>query len=249
MNDQVYPTYAGQMPADEPAPAARGRAGERRASILAALRGARNGLGVKDLVGLTGLHDNTVRFHLDQLLADGAVDKQPGMTDRPGRPPLTYVARREPDEAKDNYALIARVLGTALAGSTQDAAAVARESGRAWGRATVGAKHGPKGLDRTGAEGRTVAEDWDGALDRLVAVQRSEGFSPELVEGEDGTVLRVHHCPFLALSREDRTLPCSVHLGLIEGALGSAGVVERLEPFVTPTLCVAHLAPGVDGGA
>src|SRR5699024_5264681 len=111
-----------------------------RASILAALRGARNGLGVKDLVGLTGLHDNTVRFHLDQLLADGAVDKQPGMTDRPGRPPLTYVARREPDEAKDNYALIARVLGTALAGSTQDAAAVARESGRAWGRATVGAK-------------------------------------------------------------------------------------------------------------
>lgn len=214
------------MPSQEPSPTARGRAGERRASILEALRGTRHGLGVKDLVGLTGLHDNTVRFHLDQLVADGLVDKQPGVTERPGRPPLTYVARREPDEARDNYALIARVLGNALAGSTGDAAEVARDSGRAWGRAAGGG-----------------TQDWDTALDRLVAVQQAEGFSPELVEDADGTVLRVHHCPFLALSREDRTLPCSVHLGLIEGALGDAGVVDRLEPFVTPSLCVAHLAP------
>lgn len=218
------------MSASEPSRPARGRAGERRASILEALRATRHGLGIKDLAGLTGLHDNTVRFHLDQLLADGLVHKQPGVPDRPGRPPLTYVARREPDEARDNYALIARVLGTALAGSTQDAAEVAREAGRAWGRAA----------------GSASAEDWEGALDRLVALQTSEGFSPELLGGEDATVLRVHHCPFLALSREDRTLPCSVHLGLIEGVLGSAGVVQRLEPFVTPTLCVAHLAPGHD---
>ena len=157
------------MPSQEPSPTARGRAGERRASILEALRGTRHGLGVKDLVGLTGLHDNTVRFHLDQLVADGLVDKQPGVTERPGRPPLTYVARREPDEARDNYALIARVLGNALAGSTGDAAEVARDSGRAWGRAAGGG-----------------TQDWDTALDRLVTVQQAEGFSPELVEDAEG---------------------------------------------------------------
>ena len=43
------------MSASEPSRPARGRAGERRASILEALRATRHGLGIKDLAGLTGV--------------------------------------------------------------------------------------------------------------------------------------------------------------------------------------------------
>ena len=38
---------------------------------------------------------------------------------------------------------------------------------------------------------------------------------------------------------------CSVHLGLMQGAMQtweSPLTVDRLEPFVPPDLCVAHLA-------
>jgi predicted ArsR family transcriptional regulator len=38
---------------------------------------------------------------------------------------------------------------------------------------------------------------------------------------------------------------CPVHLGLMRGVLESAGAavtVDRLDPFVHPDLCVAHLA-------
>ncbi|MGC5583427.1 helix-turn-helix transcriptional regulator [Ornithinimicrobium sp. W1665] len=221
------------MPTDEPIDRARGRAGARRSDILQALRASRHGRGIRDLAAATGLHENTVRFHLDRLVADGLVDRTSSAATGPGRPPLTYVARREPDEARDNYALIATVLGDALAGSTADPAAAARESGRAWGRGRLG----------RAVPTETDGWSWEAALDRLVVVQQDEGFAPEVDDGPGGAVLRVHHCPFLALSRQDRTLPCSVHLGLIEGVLGEAGTVERLEPFVTPSLCLAHLSP------
>ncbi|MGZ4289361.1 MAG: transcriptional regulator, partial [Gaiellaceae bacterium] len=44
---------------------------------------------------------------------------------------------------------------------------------------------------------------------------------------------------------ESRThIVCPIHLGLMQGAMAAAQspvTVERLEPFVEPMLCVAHL--------
>lgn len=220
---------------DDPTHAARGRAGARRADILEALRAARAGLGIRALAAATGLHENTVRFHLDRLTAEGLVERRSGSSAGPGRPPLTYVALREPDEARDNYALIARVLSDALAGATGDPAEAARESGRAWGRASAAGRASP--VPAAGSA------DWADALEGVTAVLEQEGFAPEVDAGPGGAVVRVHHCPFLALSREDQAVPCSVHRGLMEGALGGVGAVDRLEPFVAPSLCVAHLSP------
>ncbi len=39
---------------------------------------------------------------------------------------------------------------------------------------------------------------------------------------------------------------CSIHLGLIQGLLAELGApvkAERLDPFVEPGLCIAHLSP------
>ena len=46
--------------------------------------------------------------------------------------------------------------------------------------------------------------------------------------------------------RSHGELICSVHLGLMQGALTAMRApvtVDRLDPFVEPDLCVAHLAP------
>jgi len=49
------------------------------------------------------------------------------------------------------------------------------------------------------------------------------------------------------VAEEHREIVCGVHLGLMRGVLAeqSAPVAaERLEPFVEPNLCIAHLRTG-----
>ena len=219
-------------PEPEPSPPVDRRAGARRADILAVVRAAREGLGIRALAEATGLHENTVRFHLDRLVADGLLERRAGTSRGPGRPPLLFVARREQHGAgHDNYELLARVLATQV-GAAGDPTTVAREAGRAWGR------------DQAAVRDVIPPAAWDEALDELARVLDGAGFAPEVAEQPGGAEVRLHTCPFLRLAREDRAVPCAVHLGLMDGLLegmGWDGAVERLEPFATPTLCVAHL--------
>lgn len=222
------------------ATAADRRAGARRAAVLDVIRTAREGLGVRALAEATGLHENTVRFHLERLLEEGAVERRTGVSRGPGRPPLTFVARRDRHGAgHDNYELLARVLAGQL-GEAGDPVASAEAAGRSWGRSR------PAPQETDVVPGRTAPPDpWDASLEELTRVLDDAGFAPEVsAEAPGAATVRVHHCPFLRLAREDRAVPCAVHLGLMEGVLeatGSAAAVERLEPFVTPSLCVARV--------
>ena len=48
----------------------------RRAAVLEALRSSDDPLGVTELAEQLGIHPNTVRFHLDALVAQGLVDRR-----------------------------------------------------------------------------------------------------------------------------------------------------------------------------
>ena len=77
------------------------------------------------------------------------------------------------------------------------------------------------------------------------------GFAPELDDDrphahpEGGpSQIRLRNCPFLELASSKPQIACSIHLGLMRGALdawGSPVTVDRLDPFAEPDLCVAHL--------
>jgi predicted ArsR family transcriptional regulator len=46
------------------------------------------------------------------------------------------------------------------------------------------------------------------------------------------------------VAESNQRVVCAVHLGMLKGALAEMGAplqATRLEPFVEPTLCVAHL--------
>ena len=64
-------------------------------------------------------------------------------------------------------------------------------------------------------------------------------------------MIELHACPFRDVALEHSEVVCGVHLGLIQGALDqmhTSPFTVRLEPFVSPGLCLAHLAPtGTDG--
>jgi len=54
----------------------------------------------------------------------------------------------------------------------------------------------------------------------------------------------LRHCPFLELVESGAGIVCSLHLGLMQGAMAALCTpvtVERLDPFVEPDLCLAHL--------
>ncbi|HST91379.1 MAG TPA: hypothetical protein VLJ13_04195, partial [Brevundimonas sp.] len=81
---------------------------------------------------------------------------------------------------------------------------------------------------------------------RLSAVLADVGFAPAQMRDLPAPVIGLRHCPFREIAVEHPELVCSLHLGLIRGVLSEVRApltAERLEPFVEPSLCLAHLAP------
>jgi predicted ArsR family transcriptional regulator len=216
-------------------PTSVGESASRRREVLRVLRNSVDPMSIVAIADMLGVHPNTVRFHLDSLVADGQVEHVELDRKGPGRPPLMFRAVRQMDRGGTrHYRLLAEILAGAFA-AERDAGAKAVAAGRTWGRKL---DSGPE----TPPPEPTSADD---AIDHLVDMLDDLGFAPErrAVEGEQQVGLR--HCPFLELAEKRAAVVCPVHLGLMQGAMEAWGApvsVDRLEAFVEPDLCVAHLA-------
>jgi predicted ArsR family transcriptional regulator len=65
-----------------------------------------------------------------------------------------------------------------------------------------------------------------------------------VLPGDGGTEIRLYHCPFREVAERHTAVVCAIHLGLMQGALTELRAplrAQSLEPFVTPSLCVARL--------
>src|SRR5690606_35539768 len=105
-------------------------------------------------------------------------------------------------------------------------------AGRAWARAEAVARDADVVRDRKQAD------------DRLSDVLAELGFAPERRSAEsDLGEIGLRNCPFLELADSRRDLICSVHLGLMQGALEAWDApitVDVLIPFAEPRLCTAN---------
>lgn len=208
--------------------------GESRARVLEVLQQAGGPLGVGEVGRRVGLHANTARFHLDALVAAGVVDRTTEEREQPGRPRILYVAR--PDAArtgKRSYRLLAEILASFVAAEIPQPARAAVRAGQAWGRYLA---------DRPPPFRRV---DADVATEQLVNVLGEIGFAPEAVTAGRQRQILLHHCPFRETAEEHREVVCAIHLGLMQGMLAELDApidAHRLDPFVEPRLCVAHLA-------
>ena len=119
---------------------------------------------------------------------------------------------------RDEYRMLATMLSAALA-TTPEGADCAYAIGR--------------------ESGRHLAEE--PAADVAALLDR-EGFAAK----QESDRIEMRRCPFYALAETEPRIVCTLHRGIIDGALeemGSEQRVERLDAFVEPTLCVAHLRP------
>lgn len=215
-----------------------------RALILEQVRGHREGVDTATLARLTGLHSNTVRFHLDVLAEAGLVSVSRIPTGKPGRPRLLFSTVQlpppespgppdgSPRESQDGYALLAAVLVRHLDRLSGDSADVAEAAGRAWvPQRPAGSGSGPATSDE-----QAVAE--------VTALFDEIGFAPQTVRDREGWRILLHRCPFHALAAEHPEIVCRLHLGLLQGAVDRLGLPSetvRLQPFVAPGLCEAFV--------
>ncbi|OBB85571.1 transcriptional regulator [Mycobacterium colombiense] len=211
-----------------------GESAGRRRAVMRLLRAQADPMSIAGIAAVLRVHPNTVRFHLDGLVADGQVENVELDRKGPGRPPLMFRAVRQMDRGGPrHYRLLAEILATAFA-TERDPGPKALAAGRAWGQKMDAELHPvPDGAD--GAEE---------AIAHLIDVLDELGFAPErrVSNGEQQVGLR--HCPFLELAENASSVVCPVHLGLMQGAMETWGApvsVDRLDPFVEPDLCLAHL--------
>ena len=70
------------------------------------------------------------------------------------------------------------------------------------------------------------------------------GFDPELESLTARTRIRLHACPFESVARQNPSVVCSLHLGLIRGVLtrlGARQIKSTLTPWDTVHTCLAQL--------
>lgn len=227
-----YVSGRSRGPGREGAASEPGESANRRREVLRALRVSREPLTILAIADALGVHPNTVRFHLDSLVGAGQVEQVGPGRKGPGRPPLMFRAVRQMDRGGTrHYEVLAEILTAALAGD-KDSSAKALAAGRAWGRR----------LDPSAAA--QSAESPEQALGRLMGLLDRLGFAPERRRESGEQQVGLRHCPFLEIAEKRSDVVCSIHLGLMQGALESWAApvtVERLDAFIEPDLCLAHL--------
>lgn len=172
----------------------------------------------------TGLHENTVRGHLEQLLADGHVTRSRAAALGRGRP--AWLWRPTENGPASPYVALATSLADSLARTSPDPAVAAREAGRAWGQEMA----------------QDVPQQSPPATARELSVHAmsQQGFDPE--DTDDAIVL--HHCPLLSAAARHPEVVCSVHRGMVDGLLEGTGHLHagvELVPFAAPGQCHLHV--------
>jgi predicted ArsR family transcriptional regulator len=207
--------------------------GRSRADVLDMLRAADGPLGVREVAQRSGLHQNTARFHLEALVEAGLVVRETEDRETPGRPRIGYRALADGPAGRRRYRLLAEMLASLIAGTMTEPGTAAEEAGREWGAYLT---EQPPPYEKP-----TVAA----AIRKLTALTAEMGFSPQAEAGDDGQFrLSLRQCPFREVAVHHQDVICSLHLGLMRGALArmrAPVTADRLDPFLEPSLCVARL--------
>ncbi len=181
----------------------------------------------------TSLHPNTVRDHLGALRARGLVARSRSVPTGRGRPAWQY--RIVPDVTEPlvpEYAGLAATLAASLRQHSSDPVRDAVTAGRTWGAELAG--RSKPSIRGASLPVRHAAVE---LLDRL-------RFAPQT--GPEATLVRLTRCPLLSVAERYPDIVCSIHHGLVEGALeqwGDSGTRVELTPFAEPGACVLALTP------
>ncbi|MCW2603855.1 MAG: transcriptional regulator, ArsR family [Pseudonocardiales bacterium] len=193
------------------------------AAILEQLREQPAPLTQAAIAHMTGLHPNTVREHLGNLIHRGHVVRFLTEPVGRGRPAWLYEASGDHTDVPE-YAGLASALAVAIARTSSAPAAEAEAAGLAWGHEL--------------AQNRAASAD--APRKSIVRMLGDLGFAPQ--QGDtDPREVALTRCPLLQAAYRYPEVVCAVHLGLVRGALTHLGgdpAGTSLVPFARPGACL-----------
>ncbi|MFA6576380.1 MAG: helix-turn-helix domain-containing protein [Nocardioides sp.] len=205
-----------------------------RAAILERLRDQPEPLRLAALVTATGLHENTVREHLDALVRRGLVRQHRAEPAGRGRPAWLYEAAGAESAPSSEYAGLAAALAASLA-RTPAPVELATGAGEDWGQQLA--------VDRGAAPASPASPE--AARAEVVTLLDDLGFAPEVAADRPDEV-RLTRCPLLEAAHRHPDVVCAVHLGIVRGALTAHGADAEgteLLPFAEPGACKLVVPP------
>lgn len=213
--------------------------GRSRADVLDMLRAADGPLGVREIAQRTGLHQNTARFHLEALAEAELAIRETQERRNPGRPRIGYRAAGDGPAGPRRYRLLSEMLAGLIAATMPEPGSAAEKAGREWGAYLT---------EQPPPYARPTATE---AIGKLTATLKDLGFAPSPAEAgtDDRYSIRLRQCPFREVAQHHQDVICTLHLGLMRGALAQMRApvtADRLEPFAEPGLCITRLTAGHD---
>lgn len=188
------------------------RLSPKQSEVLSVLQKFPQGARAADIAQKMGMHVNTARGHLDELVHAGAVRVVTSPAQGRGRPSLIFQVR-VPDNRSvaEEYVTLISVLIKTLADKTQlddFSSEQARVIGREWAKAAA-SSHGAE------------------ALTPLYRTMRDMGFDPvtsaEQFDQEGRTDVELNACPFVTAGVEPSPFVCAIHDGYLEQAAADSG--------------------------
>jgi predicted ArsR family transcriptional regulator len=202
-----------------------------RAALLEMLRGQPEPTTLSALVAASGLHENTLREHLEGLIEQGLVRRFRAQPIGRGRPAWLYEATADDaGSGRSDYAGLAATLASAIHRSSDSPREDAILAGTEWGRELA--------QDTSKPKPRRMSE----ARRRVVQLLDEIGFAP--THDTRGSVVRLTRCPLLEAAHKYPDVVCGVHLGIVRGALeeyGADPAGTELFPFSEPGACRLEL--------
>jgi predicted ArsR family transcriptional regulator len=194
---------------------------ESRARIQLVIETSAEPMTVQMIVEATGLHANTVRGHLDVLLAGDLISREPAESPGRGRPKWLY---RAVTPKASPFQFLAQALTVQLARA--DSAEFADEAAERW-------SHALPDLPVAHSPDEAVSETTD-ALNRL-------GF--HATASPVGDAISVTQCPYAALV-DDNPVICDIHTALVVRLLDQTGqpvTLDSMDIWARKGMCVARL--------
>ena len=242
--------FAGPQPGYGPLPTAQmnrrlSHLSVAQATILDALIDQPEPCTVAALSAQIGQHPNTIREHLDRLSTGGLVIRTQSVAQGRGRPAWLYSAVRAvgSDRGAREYAALASVLAAQVGRISAQPGADAIEAGRMWGRELVRGSQ----LRQGQISGSALSLSAVATRRTVVTLLDELGFAP--CADARVSVVRLRRCPLLEAAHRNPEVVCSVHLGLVRGALDELGADSgrteaiALYPFSEPGACRMDMFP------
>lgn len=205
------------------------------------------------LSAMTGLHGNTVREHLDTLIASGLAAKEQALSQGRGRPAWLYFATDgAAATGAPEYAGLAAALAAYIHRTSDSPRGDGIAAGLEWGHqlaADFGNGGSGAGADNeasgAGTHNGTTAQEQDPtAQEQTLSLLDELGFAPAVDTADDSMQVRLTRCPLLSAAHQYPDIVCGVHLGLVRGAMNTFGDQDsdsQLEPFAEPGACRLRL--------